>query len=187
MARRSKSVRVFCPPGTTGERLARESSHRPVNVPSSAVFLVSYIDLPSENEQRTGSWVLHQGWKKRLLKDFADCMNAQPHPGVLEHPRVHIQMHVMGVGDDINRRSRAKYVIDLLQAHRLNKNGGRQKGLLGLIQDDSLLDDNTLTITEVRAARQNTGEVTPRSQKPIVEAHTKVLVWAWEDEDVVAF
>lgn len=152
------------------ELLAELHAERPAHVPPEATLLVSWIDLPGDNAQRTqGHWKAKE-WKDALRRDFRRTLDAQRHPGLLESPMVHIRMHVGAVGDERNRTGRAKFVIDRLQVRRevsfKKKNGSpglRVFGDLSIIADDRVLNSTNCTLEEVRA---------PARER-------RVQVWVW--------
>lgn len=156
---------------------------RPGNVPPGATVLCSWVKLPGDNAGRA-DWRRQQAWKQPLINHFSACMEAQPHPGVLRHPQVHVLMLVPRVGDEINRFSRAKFAIDRLQIRRVVpyvkesdeagnpvKMGERVYGLLDLIQDDSVLTSRNCTIIEERAKQTRTVN------------DCKIVIWVWEGAD----
>lgn len=160
---------------------ALNEQHRPAFVPETALCLAAWVAIPSDNTQRDQHFMVKRSWQVPVIEHLSACMEAQIHPGVLEHPRVHILLLVPRVGDEKNRGSRAKFIIDRLQVRRevefrkptprgeKQKYGVRVYGLLGLIQDDALLTDETCTIDEQRATV--TAEVN----------ESKVLIWVWDD------
>ena len=156
-------------------KAALEALHaeRPEHIPAGATLVVAWIDLPGENAQRK-SWHAALDWKAQLKLDFAACLKLQGHPGLIAHPRVHVQLHVAVPGDPINSYSRVKYVIDKLQVLRASsyvrkgKLTARSSGLLGLISDDKHLTLESCTVEEIRSglkARKST---------------RRVQVWVWE-------
>lgn len=174
-------LRAARPTGTPAQRLASVLHLRPDRVPEHATLVAAWVDLPGENEQRTGHWRRNTEWKKQLLADFSETLAAQVHPGVLERPNVHVRLDVRGLGDATNRFSRAKHPLDLLQELKVDRNGKRHQGALSLIHNDSQLGLHNTVIEEFRAERRETGALTPRSGKRIVDADLRVLIWIWED------
>lgn len=159
------------------EALSALDHHRPDFVPEDAMLFASWVKLPSDNQQRDQKWTIKRGWQEPIINDFSNCMSLYPHPGVLTDARVHILMVVPKVGDEKNRASRAKFVIDRLQVKRevpykkpgKDEYGVRTYGLLGLIKDDSILTDQTCTLAEKRATISTDVN------------ECKVLMWVWDE------
>lgn len=166
------------PSGGFEAALDRLHAGRPEHVPEGAFMVAAFVEVPGENTQRTGHWAKNSAWKKKLVEDFTKCAELQPHPGVLDDPRVHIQLSVLRAGDNNNRLSRAKYLIDTLQIHKKDKNGKRSQGLLGLIHDDSVLTDHNRTIEEVRGEVFDTGKF-DRAGLAIRQGHFRAVIWVW--------
>lgn len=153
--------------------LAEVHDSRPSWVPEEATLLVSWVDLPGENKQRTQHWTTNRVWKKVIADDFFACVALQK-PHMYKNPRVHIRMDVRRKGDANNMLSRAKYVIDLLQVRKDKANGTRYQGMFGLIDNDDILTDANRTIEErsVKSEASGAFRIAP----------CLVAVWVWDAE-----
>lgn len=167
------------PKGGLAAALDEANRWRPPHVPPGATLLVAWTNLPGENTQRTGHWALQKAWKDVLKKDFGACLEFQGHPGTFAAPGVHVAIHCSRAGDANNRLSRAKYVLDLLQALKTDVKGNRRQGLLDLIENDDVLTDENRTVEEKFVGAVDTGALDRRGRRRR-EAPYKVIVWVWD-------
>lgn len=172
-------IRTIRPPkGGLAQALDDVNATRPEHVPDDATLLVSWVSLPGENTQR-GHWAKQKVWKDALKADFGACLELQGYPPMYENPAVHIAMRVTRKGDDNNRLARAKYVIDLLQEHKTRADGQRVQGLLNLIKNDDVLNNENRTIEESTAKVSRPGGADKYGREKR-EADHMVAVWVWE-------
>jgi hypothetical protein len=149
---------------------------RPEFVPDHAITLVAWVTIPGDNTQRTQHWQVKRSWQEPVIRDFGACLAIQPHPGLLEKPRMHIRLIVPSAGDSRNSYGRAKFLIDRLQIKReveyRKPEGGigiRVHGLLGLIKDDRVFNDTNSSIEEIALRAKNGVNL------------QKAIIWIWED------
>lgn len=156
--------------------------HRPDGVPESAMVFYAGIGLPGDNTQRTGSFRKKLGWQAKAKHHFSLCADGQEHLGMLDKPKVLIEMHVARVGDENAQFGRAKWIIDRLQPRKethfklskprvkkggiIETHGVRTYGLLDLIHDDKSITKNECTFVERYA---------PKNQR-------RVVMWVWNDQ-----
>lgn len=164
------AVKVKRPSGRFSARILDEINRefKPDYVPDYATVLVSWLRLPGENTQRTQNPFVANRWKKQIQDDFAYCLYLQSYHGVMENPRMH-SLVLGSKGDENNRISRIKYLIDKLQIRRdiVDKNGKvRVYGLLSLIEDDKVFTPEN-RICEERSCKTE---------------DSKVILWVWDEQ-----
>ncbi len=145
----------------------------PFGFPESGTVLISWMDCPGDNKQRSQHKRVKQNWHELVRRDFTDCMALQPHPGVLENPKLFCWGHVGSAGDSVmNGWARYKHFVDLLQPLTLDSRE-RRTGCLGLIRNDKdfKLENVALRETAIRKKDEN-GLV-----------HRKVILYVWEGSD----
>lgn len=180
-------ARAKRPKGELAAQLSELAPLRPAHVPETAFLHAAWVNLPGANAQEREDFMKAQRWKTPIFDHFAACAELYPHPGPLLSPRVHILIISTSPGDEKNRGKRAKYVIDRLEPLKEvqfrrtptktnpSPTGVRRHGLLGLIENDRILTDQTCTIDERRAKVTAT------------ENDAKVLMWVWDDLSAAVF
>lgn len=141
-------------------------------VDKTITILVSWVNIPGDNTQRSQHWAKNMVWKSQLETDFGKSLKYTMLPEKpLKKPKV-LMYGVVGSKTDLfNIGSRYKKVLDLLQIAKKSKTG-KKTGGFNIIVDDK----NVLPVVIEKAERVKT--VTGHSRRLVV-------VIVWDDAEII--